>query len=406
MELILSVPAVLICLSAVYTFFLITITVALAANRSARHLQFWAVTFWAPAAGGALIAGRGFVPLWLSDYIGCMLFLVGLGCVWLGMRAFFYLRPHFGLLSLVVIGVLPLGLAFDQTPEDLALCREIYIFSSAALFYFLTAEEVLRGTRQEPLLSGPYTVFAYRNFGFIHAAAIPFAVFDPLVFVGEVPVSAWLFCLIILSLIHTVAAGVLGVILSKERVELSVRRLADTDELTGLNNRRAFIGSVGKWLDEGHSKGGALLILDLDHFKRINDTYGHQAGDKALKVFADFLLSFSQRNAISGRVGGEEFAIFVGGLTGSAADRLASEICRAASLLKVEHGGQMINLTVSIGLTDTRMTNPEFEKLYAEADMALYRAKKTGRNRARRFAPSLRAAERPLAFESKVKLRA
>jgi diguanylate cyclase (GGDEF)-like protein len=176
--------------------------------------------------------------------------------------------------------------------------------------------------------------------------------------------------------------------------------------LTGLNNRRAFIGSVGKWLDEGHSKGGALLILDLDHFKRINDTYGHQAGDKALKVFADFLLSFSQRNAISGRVGGEEFAIFVGGLTGSAADRLASEICRAASLLKVEHGGQMINLTVSIGLTDTRMTNPEFEKLYAEADMALYRAKKTGRNRARRFAPSLRAAERPLAFESKVKLRA
>ena len=406
MELIFSVPAVLICLSAVSPFFLIAITVALAGNSSALHLRLWALTFWAPAIGGILIACRAFAPLWLSDYVGCMLFLTGLGCVWLGMRAFFHLRPSFLLLNLVVLGLVPVGLTFDGTLEDLSLSREIYIFASAALFYFLTAEEVLRGTAEEPLPSARYAVLAYRNFGFIHAAAIPFAVFDPIVFVDGMPVSVWLYCLIILSLLQTVAVGYLGVILGKERVELAVRRLANTDELTGLNNRRAFINLVRTSLESESARGGALLILDLDHFKRINDTYGHQTGDKALKCFAGFLMSVSQRNAISGRVGGEEFALFVGGLRGPAVKRLAGEICRAASLLKIQHDGERIDLTVSIGLTDTGSGPTEFDQLYAEADLALYRAKKAGRNRACRFVPELKTVDQPASSDSKMRLTA
>ncbi|MEJ8475445.1 GGDEF domain-containing protein [Roseibium algae] len=385
MELILSVPSVLVCLSSIYLFFLVLVSVALVRSPSAMHLRCWAFTFWAPAIGGLLIACRSFVPLWVSDYIGCMLFLMGLGCVWMGMRSFQGRMIDVRIPAFVALGFIPPAIWADRSVDTFALWREIYIFFFAAMFFFLAAYEVRKGKMGEVLPSARYAFSAYVSFGLIHVVAIWFAIEWPIEFNGFIPVSNWLFVFTVLSMLHTVAVAFLGVVLAKDRAELKIKRLAYTDELTGLNNRRAFLEGVQGMLSEEQCGGGTFLIIDIDHFKQVNDTYGHQVGDIVLQRFGHFLKSISNNRTICGRIGGEEFGIYLPGLLGPSLDLLAENICKATALLDVRYAGQIIRFTISIGLADTKTTEFRFERLYEDADLALYRAKRLGRNTCCRF---------------------
>jgi diguanylate cyclase len=160
--------------------------------------------------------------------------------------------------------------------------------------------------------------------------------------------------------------------------------LATTDSLTSLLNRRAFTEMV-----EGHlsrtkqapmPSGGALLVIDVDHFKGVNDRFGHEGGDEALKLVAKTISAAVRETDLVGRIGGEEFCVFIPGessdLTRFVAERIRSAISDAAFAVR----GQRHGLSVSIGgVIFDRCAS--FKDLYHEADERLYYAKRTGRNR-------------------------
>lgn len=158
--------------------------------------------------------------------------------------------------------------------------------------------------------------------------------------------------------------------------------LALTDELTQLANRRSFVKSVEAELSRFSRSADsvAMILLDLDFFKTINDTFGHQAGDEVLICVADILRQATRQYDIVGRLGGEEFAIFLGATELKAAIVIAQRIAALFSSTSVQYNGQLISVKGSMGITSCA-DNVTFEKLYNEADKALYLAKLKGRNR-------------------------
>jgi diguanylate cyclase (GGDEF)-like protein len=152
---------------------------------------------------------------------------------------------------------------------------------------------------------------------------------------------------------------------------------ARTDELTGLPNRRG--------LDRGMSMpevgNAALLIVDLDHFKRVNDTYGHVAGDAALKHLAVLLRRALRTGDVAARIGGEEFALWLPGADVAVARDVAERVREMVATTPLQWSGQEIRLSCSVGVAATPESTDATENLYPAADAALYRAKERGRNR-------------------------
>lgn len=154
-------------------------------------------------------------------------------------------------------------------------------------------------------------------------------------------------------------------------------RYATTDFLTGLLNRRAFFERAGEMCERAKMGAGlSAIICDLDHFKRINDTHGHSAGDAVLRSVA---VEASLLNGIVGRLGGEEFGIFVEGTIPDVLE-IAESFRHAISRLKVNADGQIVSVTCSLGLAEFEIGDT-IDGLLRRADMALYEAKRAGRNR-------------------------
>jgi len=161
----------------------------------------------------------------------------------------------------------------------------------------------------------------------------------------------------------------------------SLEVVATTDELTRVGNRRALIESVNNELSRCRRTGASMsmLLIDLDHFKHVNDTYGHQAGDQVLREVASVFKAELRTYDILGRIGGEEFAIFLSNTTSQQGLEIGQRVCASVADTHFEHNGQTIPVTVSIGLT-TLGCDAIFENLYEQADEALYRSKANGRN--------------------------
>jgi diguanylate cyclase (GGDEF)-like protein/PAS domain S-box-containing protein len=180
------------------------------------------------------------------------------------------------------------------------------------------------------------------------------------------------------------AVGVLRDITEQKNMEKELVRLADTDNLTGLFNRRIFLERLAHEINRFQRYGTAvvLMMLDLDHFKKVNDTYGHAAGDKVLREFARILRKTVRVTDVSGRVGGEEFAVLLPETTMDIAMPVAQRILRLVRESTVVIDGKEIRFTVSIGLSQVHAEDTHPEPLLARADAAMYQAKDSGRDRA------------------------
>jgi len=162
----------------------------------------------------------------------------------------------------------------------------------------------------------------------------------------------------------------------------TLSELALTDELTKVANRRSFVESVDTELArcQRQHKPSALLLLDLDFFKSVNDTYGHQAGDEILKATAVRFKKALREYDIIGRIGGEEFAVFLSETTPKTALQVAERIRSLLADYPMKAGSVELCMTTSIGVAFCQGQS-SFEALYIEADSALYQAKRNGRNR-------------------------
>jgi diguanylate cyclase (GGDEF)-like protein len=183
----------------------------------------------------------------------------------------------------------------------------------------------------------------------------------------------------VLGILCNQAAATLSVIQEKEKA----RRAAVRDGLTGLFNRRAFDELLGRTLAREARQNGrfALVLLDVDHFKKLNDTFGHQAGDHALKETARLLRRQLRRQDEAARIGGEEFAAILPGTDASGAEQLGERIRRAVEEHQTVFEGARLAVTVSAGAAVWPADGADEAALLAAADRALYAAKQAGRNR-------------------------
>jgi diguanylate cyclase (GGDEF)-like protein len=162
-------------------------------------------------------------------------------------------------------------------------------------------------------------------------------------------------------------------------------QVASTDSLTSVLNRGAFTAMVEGYLkqvreDDFAHRGGALLVIDADNFKTVNDTFGHDAGDEALKLIAKAIARLLRTTDLVGRIGGEEFAVFLPGSGTLQAEVVAERIRHAVTEADFVANGQRRELSVSVGgaVFDRRIP---FGDLFRLADQQLYTAKQNGRNR-------------------------
>ncbi|WP_373072545.1 ABC transporter substrate-binding protein [Sulfurimonas sp.] len=173
---------------------------------------------------------------------------------------------------------------------------------------------------------------------------------------------------------------------TKELIEVNkkLKVLANQDFLTGISNRAHFMKFATKYFEIARRNNGELqmLSLDLDYFKNINDTYGHQAGDCVLIKFTDKVSSLLRKSDLFGRVGGEEFCIVLQNTSLEGAKMFAKRICESVEDLQMDCEEHLLSITVSIGISS--LTDEELvEDLIKKSDIALYEAKDKGRNQVR-----------------------
>lgn len=162
----------------------------------------------------------------------------------------------------------------------------------------------------------------------------------------------------------------------------SLRESSEKDTLTGLNNRAAFEEAMSTIIPQAHNEARplSLVVADIDHFKQVNDIWGHQAGDQAISGFGELIQKMVRGCDTAGRIGGEEFCIAVWNCENAPAERLAERIRLAFAQLKHDGLNDDIRLTASFGVASAR-EGEHYEHLFARADAALYQAKSNGRNR-------------------------
>jgi len=168
-----------------------------------------------------------------------------------------------------------------------------------------------------------------------------------------------------------------------EQAKALAEKEARHDSLTGLGNRRALVEYVSIIANQAqrYQRSYVVAMVDIDHFKSVNDRYGHHAGDQILVSVAKILRSRIRKSDFVARVGGEEFALIFTETTLHHALRISELIRSNVETTKLEIDGEMISVTISIGLVQTDGVGHDFEQVLAGADTALYQAKNSGRNR-------------------------
>lgn len=241
---------------------------------------------------------------------------------------------------------------------------------NAALCLLVASRIVARLRRVEPLPSclPLEVVLAFSGLSFLLGAGV-------IVFVPDfVP---WLALEFFVQILVNFTIAILIYSVATDRAERKLALMAELDSLTGIGNRR--------WLDKmvpGRlSPGDTVFCIDLDHFKRINDRFGHATGDTVLVAVAATLRNLKRPDDVLARMGGEEFLLFLPELRSTEPHPVAERIREAIQAIPFQHQGTVLGVTASIGVAQAIRVGEAWTDLVHAADMALYDAKRDGRNR-------------------------
>ncbi len=405
----LSVPAGLVCLGAVFALLLAATWRRVVAGENSTSAVSWALAFWAPAFGILVIGVHALVSgwtgadgnaleiagyRWRGDEPGYMLILAGFGYAWRGTRAFYGKSGRWWLVGALIATLLALQPVFGGSGHGAALVRELYLLLGAALFLHLAVIELENGRCTEPLKSAGDAILVCKSFSFTLVAVVPFAVWQPLTLraLGDGG-PVWLFAWLVLVLIHLVAAPLVALQLARERADLRLHVFRTEDELTGLNTRHAFIEAVEADLKRDDHFAGAFLVLQVDDFREITDNHGRKDGDLVLVAFAGFLRTVAGETMTCARLGEAEFGLYIPGLAGKPVELLAQQLCLGTCLLKPELDEKPFSLSVSIGFSDTERSGRDFDTLYAHANCGLHEARRRGGNGCCAYSPDLKVKD-------------
>lgn len=324
--------------------------------------------------GGILAASRGKLPEVLTT--AAPNFLLGWGVYWLyaGSQRFYGVRPA-TLRWLGIVGAITAGTAWFTWGDPDYVTRLRLMAALMAVTFGLHARFIVRqglGSFSRWLTAGALTFITV-----VQLARLVTTVFWPS---GDTILdSSPQHALFIASFSLSVLLFSVGtVLMAGDRLRAELEHLATRDSLTNTLTRRYMDEACSIELERASRAGQSLafLMMDLDHFKVINDTYGHQVGDRVLVEFAAKVQSRLRKKELLGRFGGEEFALLLPNTPLDAALQVAERI-RTACIPQ----GEEVGCTVSIGVTLSLPHDDSLDKMLARADAALYQAKNTGRNR-------------------------
>lgn len=375
----------------VNTLFLVTIYVeailgllllfAWVQNTSIHAVAWWGFADLLRAGSVALFGMYGSVPDLISIDLANTVLFIAFAMTWTGARVFDHRRP----MPIMLFGGAALWLVASRIPSVATTWDLRALLSSGIItaYTWATAYEFWRG-RGEPLVSRWPAIFMLFAHGSLYLLRTPFNLIMPwLSDSGTVYGSVWMTMLSFEALLFTIAIAFILLAMAKERTEYRHKTAALSDPLTGISNRRAFLQDSEVLLKRQTSEPRpmAVMLFDLDHFKSINDRFGHAVGDQVLQVFANAAASCLRRVDLFGRLGGEEFAAVLVDTSREKALIVADDIRVAFAKASRELDGRAIAATVSIGVVISYDAVLDISALLAQADHALYRAKDTGRNR-------------------------
>jgi diguanylate cyclase (GGDEF)-like protein len=347
-------------------------------NRNTPALALWGTGYLFGAGAAALLALPGAVPNSWSVCIANALLCGAFAFMWSGARSFEGRRVN---VAVMIAGPAMWVAAFQFDGVAQSINARIGLVSAIAATYALLSAGELWYARDRELLSRwPTLLLVVGHAGFL-LARIPLAQQLASSVASGQPHSPVVTVMAFEALFAAFCLPFLRVAMSKERAELEQRKAALTDSLTGVANRRAFFDRGGPLLEEASAerRPAALLLFDLDRFKEINDTAGHQAGDRVLQAFCRLVTASIRPGDLFSRLGGEEFACLLPGASMAQALRIADRLRDKCAALRVPD--LEASVTVSVGVAMASETCPNLPALLALADRALYRAKADGRNR-------------------------
>jgi diguanylate cyclase (GGDEF)-like protein len=358
-------------------------------NQKSDAYLYWGFGFLLSGIGFALVAARGEIPNLLSIEIGNAVALLGQSAWVAGFLALD--RKKLEWWALLPPAMWLAGVFLPWINVDYSNRVILYNLASAtgatALAMAVAAGDIKR-ERTRVKLMAIFVLQAFLCFGAALTMALTVRSDREATNFSGIAAMASAFLLTI--------AFALTCRLIMERSERHLRLLTLTDSLTGVLNRRGLLGYFDKIQEAAHDdqRQVAVFLFDLDHFKRVNDRFGHQSGDAVLTAFARLARQYVPNN-IFGRMGGEEFAAFVAVRDQTEAEALAESIRAEFGRLPVTTGEALIPATVSVGVALSSAIDANVDRLVSAADRALYSAKAAGRNCTVVFGEAETAADAP-----------
>ncbi|QEI07761.1 GGDEF domain-containing protein [Pigmentiphaga aceris] len=305
--------------------------------------------------------------------------LLGAAMGWTAMRVFAGRKPC---VAGIVAGPL-LWLALCAVPAfQNSVDLRVFIYSLAAVAYTgATAAEIWNSRKTLGVSYFPALILTLVHTIFYALRSVSQQAMDlDQVRLGTGPGAVFFSFMLFESMMYIIGIGYVTLSMVKERAELRLKAAAYSDPLTEIGNRRAFMQHGQTLLDDCRHRGSpaALLLCDLDHFKRLNDTFGHPMGDQVLIAFSKVGAASTRKQDVLARIGGEEFACLLADTDAARAINTAEQIRQRYGKLNLFELGQ---LSVSIGVATTDEAGYELAGLLSLADEALYAAKGKGRNR-------------------------
>ena len=346
-----------------------------------RGVRLITIGYAASAAGMELLARRGSVPEFFSITIAnCLLVLLNIFLYW-GFADMLHLKRQRWLLPVSIFLTAGISLYFSYVRPDV-YARIIGISAIAVLQYALIVHLLSGHPGPErihmPRLGLSILVTLYAGINIYRAWEAH--LHDPRIYLTSTATSLFAFITPILIAVMT-ALGVIWLAMAQLQHELEAQ--SQTDSLTGLLNRRALeqIGTVAIERARRNNVALSLIILDLDHFKSINDEHGHDGGDAVLLHAARCLRHNVRKEDHVARLGGEEFVAVLPGISHSRAAEIAESLRGCLARLKVEHQRQEIHISASFGVSTLLPTDNTWLEILRRGDRALYIAKEQGRDR-------------------------
>lgn len=386
------------------TLFLVTIMAAAVSgglllltwlyHRDVPALAFWGCAFLLGAIAAVLINGQGAISDLWSVVVGNAFLALAYGILWGGTRNFAGRPVSLPLMmagAIVWLAACQFEIIFGDIFVEIILMAAI-----VSAYTVLNVYELWHVPEPAPATRWPIIALCI-----VHAVA--FALRVPL-YESLGPSLAikdesdhWEALIVIETIFNTFCLCYLLGALARDRIAMTYKRDALIDPLTGISNRRGFIEQAERLLRRANVNGDpvALLLFDIDHFKSINDTYGHYAGDNVLKEFSAIATEAVRPADVFGRLGGEEFGCLLQQPSLRNAIGVAERVRVAIAAAVFRPDEAPLRVTISAGVAVT--SGEDLAALMKSADLALYRAKENGRNRVEPSLVPVCARERAIA---------